>query len=243
MIEHLARLVQIDNVIDASIPVVVSDRLSSAALDVVRAVTDREIIVAPVAERTRFGSLILPSNAVLHTDTLELPWHIGTSIDFMAVDELARRILRSRGSLNSESPRRIFWHRDSMYRNLTNQDELIEVAKRWGFTVIHPETCSLSDQVTLFRNAEAVITAMGAVTPNYLFMQPGAHIVSFTSQASADYVFPGVIGHHVTGSFRTLIGEYKKSGEERSRLDYFHQPFHIEPALLEDELSRILDRH
>ena len=243
LIEHLARLVQIDNVIDAAVPIVVSDRLSPAALNVVRAVTDREIIVAPVAERTQFGSLILPSNTVLHTDTLELPWHKGTSIDFMAVDELARRILQSRGSLDSKSPRRIFWHRDSMYRNLTNQDELIEVAKRWGFTVIHPETCSLSDQVTLFRNAEVVITAMGAVTPNYLFMQPGAHIVSFTSQASADYVFPGVIGHHVTGSFRTLIGEYQKTGEERSRLDYFHQPFRVEPALLEDELSRVLDRH
>ena len=81
---------------------------------------------------------------------------------------------------------------------------------------------------------------MGAVTPNYLFMRRGAHILSLTSQASADYIFPGVIGYHATGSFRTLIGQYEKTGEEHSRLDFFHHPFHLAAELLEGELISLL---
>jgi hypothetical protein len=68
------------------------------------------------------------------------------------------------------SGRRIFLKRPGERRNY-NQDELIEIARRYGFEPVTPELLSLQDQATTFAEASAVIGPSGAAWVGMIFRE------------------------------------------------------------------------
>lgn len=71
-------------------------------------------------------------------------------------------------------PTRLFLARPPDDERSENQDELIEVAAKLGFTVFHPEDHSFYEQVAAFSNAQFIIGPSGAAFTNLLFCDPGA---------------------------------------------------------------------
>lgn len=67
----------------------------------------------------------------------------------------------------------------SRRRKIINEDEVIAVLKQYNFTVIYNEDYSFFEQVSLYSNAQYLISIHGAGLTNMLFMPPGSTIFEF----------------------------------------------------------------
>jgi hypothetical protein len=62
-------------------------------------------------------------------------------------------------------------------RRAYNQDEIADIAREFGFTVVAPESLSLAEQVALFSHATHIIGPSGAGFGGMLFASPGTHVL------------------------------------------------------------------
>jgi capsular polysaccharide biosynthesis protein len=63
------------------------------------------------------------------------------------------------------------------HRALTNEDEVITVAQKMGFSIIYPGFMSFSEQIALFENAKIILGPTGAGMVNIVFASPECKIV------------------------------------------------------------------
>ncbi len=61
-------------------------------------------------------------------------------------------------------------------RRILNEDEVIHLLKAYNFQVIEDIPRSVTEQVTIFQNADFIIGPHGASFTNILWCQPGAHL-------------------------------------------------------------------
>jgi capsular polysaccharide biosynthesis protein len=87
------------------------------------------------------------------------------------------RIL-SRAATPGKGPRRIYLSRRSdSKRHMINEDALEAALHSRGFAVVKPEELTISEQISLFRNADVVVGATGAALANGIFCQGGSRII------------------------------------------------------------------
>jgi len=67
---------------------------------------------------------------------------------------------------------RIFLSRsEDRWRNLVNENEVIEILKKYNFKVIHPKSLSIEKQIKEFDSAEIIIAPHGAALSNLIFAE------------------------------------------------------------------------
>lgn len=138
-------------------------------------------------------------------------------------------------SVEKESPKRIFISRKGHERRSYNEDELFEVAKKYGFIKVLPETLSFAEQVNLFHNADVIIGASGAAFANLLFCHERAKAVIFFSMKVNSPTF--TISSYLSNSkLYYLIGSMINSNSTPYAV---HTDFFIEPNSLKDILDKI----
>jgi hypothetical protein len=77
-----------------------------------------------------------------------------------------------------ELPRRLFISRSLVkQRHISNEAELLPVLARHGFETLHPQTLSVSEQIEVFANAEAVVGSWGSGLTNLIFSPPGTIVL------------------------------------------------------------------
>jgi hypothetical protein len=64
------------------------------------------------------------------------------------------------------------------YTGIANLAEVERVAAELGFTVVNPETLSMTDQMLLYANAHVIAGFVGATMHNCLFSRPGTAVIS-----------------------------------------------------------------
>lgn len=84
-------------------------------------------------------------------------------------------------SAEIESPKRFFISRKSTKWRSYNEDEVIEVVKNFGYTVVYPEEMTYQQQVSMFHNAEYIIAASGAALTNLICCRQGCRILTLIS--------------------------------------------------------------
>ncbi len=83
----------------------------------------------------------------------------------------------------SAFPRRLYITRPrGAIRPITNQAELEDLARAYGYHVIEPATLSFPEQISLFHGADHVLGPMGAALANTVFMRPGTRVSMFTNR-------------------------------------------------------------
>jgi len=91
--------------------------------------------------------------------------------------ESYRRVFLDRfGDQPSPWGKKVFITRSGT-RRAYNQEEIAEVAREYGFTVVAPETLSLAEQVALFSHATHLIGPSGAGFGGLLFASPGTQVL------------------------------------------------------------------
>lgn len=62
-------------------------------------------------------------------------------------------------------------------RTVSNEIEVVDLLRRFGFRVLHPESCSFDEQVRAASGARYLVSNHGAGLTNMLFMRPGSHVL------------------------------------------------------------------
>lgn len=115
--------------------------------------------------------------------------------------------LRERIKANIE-PERTVNHADRIYisrsnaltRRVVNEHETMELLSRWGFERYHTEMLSFAEQVTLFSDAEAMISSHGSGLMNQIWAEDATVMEIFgpkqgiTAPAS-EYYYAETLGH------------------------------------------------
>jgi capsular polysaccharide biosynthesis protein len=78
---------------------------------------------------------------------------------------------------------RLYITRAGARRRLVNEDSLVQVLERFGFTTIDPSGLSVAEQAARFSEAAIVVGSHGAALTNAGFMAPGAALIELTHQA------------------------------------------------------------
>lgn len=76
-------------------------------------------------------------------------------------------------------PQKIFLSRKSHTRRKYNEEDVIKIVERHGFTIVHTEECSFKQQISIFNQAEIIVGPTGAAFTNILFCHPGAVAICF----------------------------------------------------------------
>lgn len=129
--------------------------------------------------------------------------------------------------------KRIFVHRaPSAHGNKRTAVEslnLEEVARRAGFDVIEPGALTISDQISAFRDAEVVVTQIGAAMANLIFTKPGCKVICLSPHfEDAEYYYHTLIcetmGHdltYVTGPQVSTTGGHPLHRDYRIDMEEF----------------------
>ena len=79
---------------------------------------------------------------------------------------------------NTTSKQRIYITRNlAKSRRILNEDEIINLLKSYGFTVVVLESMSVLEQAALFSQAEIIISPHGSGLTNLAFCQPGTKVI------------------------------------------------------------------
>ena len=135
-----------------------------------------------------------------------------------AVHYLRNRVLSSLNSIESKVwPKRIFLARDN--RRPYNQDELVNIAQKYGFEVIYPDRHSFSEQVCYFANADFIVGPLGAAWSNLIFSNTSCKCLSWLPEEKGEESeysnIAGILGIN-------LYYIYYKSGVKSIRGFYNH---------------------
>jgi capsular polysaccharide biosynthesis protein len=93
------------------------------------------------------------------------PAHIGYPSTFVVA-----WLRRALGQGTRERGRRLYVARSGS-RRVVNEDRVVELLRRHGFEVIHPERMALAEQIRAFEAAEAVVAPHGAGLTNIAFSE------------------------------------------------------------------------
>lgn len=132
-------------------------------------------------------------------------------------------------SSNKRFPTKIFISRSKASgRRQFNEREVFLVLEKFGFVKIYPEDYSISDQISLFNNADYIIGGAGAAFTNLLFCKPKCKAVILSKW---EIPFSGF------STYAKYIGldliYFAESSYNQKSISDIHQPFIINNQELE----------
>lgn len=238
--EYLPRSIDMDEFVPLDVPVIVSSNLSQAALDLLKLLTNREILVVDREQLTHVNELYLAQPRMQILDEPQHGWADGLSCDAAALRGL-RNMIRSRFATPDKKYSRVYLVRNSGRRRLLNDRRLARIASRLGLTIIDPAQLEIEDQMQLFANAEIVVGAGGAVMANYLFLPEGARVLSLTSWMLWNFIHPAVLAELAGAKFEYLLSSPGKSKQHVSSQADIHQDFRVSPRQFRSSLREVLN--
>lgn len=102
--------------------------------------------------------------------------------------------------------RRIFIVRPDVRRNY-NQDALVEIAKRFGFLCVSPETLSLREQAKIFSEASHIIGASGAAWVNMIFAPHSFRGLTWILPQYSEFCSYSMLAHLLNHDMRYLVAQ------------------------------------
>jgi capsular polysaccharide biosynthesis protein len=125
----------------------------------------------PKRHRLQAPVFVVPN--MMHVD-----WALGPMFNLLVSDLLARCGVAETSV--PEGPRRLYLSRGRITwaQRLQNGPEVEAMLQSLGFTVVHPETLSVPEQLRLMRAAEVVVAEYASALHNTLFARPGTRVVA-----------------------------------------------------------------
>jgi capsular polysaccharide biosynthesis protein/Tfp pilus assembly protein PilF len=139
--------------------------------------------VLGIPETKIVGSDALPQ---IKADKLVVPccpFYLGFRTHKWACNFLKRKFLKSKKTERSPSVSdRIYISRQqAKYRRLINEEEVISVLEKSGFTSVTLESMSVAEQALCLNNAKVVVAPHGSGLTNLVFSNPGTKVIELFS--------------------------------------------------------------
>ncbi len=144
-------------------------------------------------------------------------------------------LLRNYGDTNGTTPERIYVSRGgAAYKRLINEDQLLPIIGRFGFTVVRPEKLSLPQQVRMFSKAKIVAGVHGSGLTNMLFSPSPSLLMELQDLQFAPRRWYWKVASMLGHQYSTLAGRVTGSRYEGDT------DFSIHPDLLDQYLETSL---
>jgi capsular polysaccharide biosynthesis protein len=243
LIETLPRVLLLPEELNAKIPLIISSKLSSTALESLSLITEKKFIQVKANSNLAVSRLYLPGPVVYHPDSSEMNWDKRTVVN-QAVLKSLRQLVLTKLHTEPEKRYKIFFSRHSPHRKLINIKQIEKIMfKEYNFKIVNPDHLNFAEQVKLFSQAETVITPGGASMSNFIFLPEGAMAVVLVSELLNDYTMPAVLASVSNARCNAVLGKHlKNSNPVLSRHDLFHSDYYVDPNQLRDQLNYIMEK-
>lgn len=151
------------------------------------------------------------------------------------IDKMSKLLLKYKDT-QIKTPKRIYISRRKATKlRGYNEEELVEIAKKFGFNEVFPETMSVAEQIALFNNAEAIVAPEGAALSNLLYIKPSCKVVIMYCMPGLTSEFGGIALLKDAEIFELYDIPNCKLGNSSYQRNY-----RIEPNKLKDVLEKII---
>lgn len=124
-----------------------------------------------------------------------LPGHTGNMPEWSCTF-LRKSFLKKNIQNKITTPDRIYISRSlAKFRNLVNENEVIDCLNKFGFTTVFLETLSVIEQASLLGGAKVVVAAHGSGLTNLVFCQPKTKVIEFFSPSYVNVCFWALSNH------------------------------------------------
>ena len=144
------------------------------------------------------------------------------------------RLLLSHKSGNIYPPK-VYLSRSGFSRRKYNEKELIAIAEKHGFKIVHPECLPFREQMALFNGAKIIVGATGAAFTNIMFCQAGASSICFMGKRYDLPIF--TIGSYVSKS--DLIYHIGTNTSLDPAMHDIQSNFYIQPSKFENLIKQM----
>jgi len=242
LIEGLPRLLHLSSFEEECGTILIPDDIPMTLKPAVSMLTSGHRVVEIQREETiHVGRLTLPNAHTALFDSRIEPWAHGCKYYWPLIDEFVASMMGLREGSTPAS--RVFLIRNtetSSGRGLRNQDQLLQIAKEFGFVSIDPSRLSFGQQIALFSHAQVIVGAGGAAMANLIFAHAGLKVLALVSHELRDFVMFSTLADHAGAQYFTLTGPQDQVlGGTAFRRDLTHGDFWISPSRFKRALRHI----
>lgn len=147
-----------------------------------------------------------------------------------------KKHIENRLPAESATPRRIYISRSGR-RRITNEAALIDLLKRFDFTIINDVPRSVTEQVAIYRSASFIVGPHGASFSNIIWCNPGTYLLELFSPNYTPNFFQhltDVLGLHYSAYYAG------KPASNRGVVEALEEDITVSVAELEQYLNKLL---
>jgi capsular polysaccharide biosynthesis protein len=122
-------------------------------------------------------------------------------------------------------------------RKVVNEEELLPILDRYGFTIFYPEKHSFLEQVAIFTRVRYLVGEHGSGLTNVLFMTEGSALLELHKNRTNELDHPSFLFWYMAEALG--IRYYHQSCGTAGREDYFEGDYRIDPELFEENLIQL----
>jgi hypothetical protein len=228
---HLARLALVESASNLKgVPLVVGENANRTHLECLERMgyAESKLIRLRKGRLARFKRLWTPM--------MPLCGIRGVFFWFPGIIDFLRTRLGVKASL-ARRRRLYITRRGARWRRVLNEDEVVKSLGKWGFEVIDPAVMSISQQIDIAAETEAIVGPFGAGMHLLVFAPKGTRVVTLKHQ----FVFfdwDPVICHEIGQRYVPVSGTPTVAGDNPNHYDFVVPPDHIEQALQAAGLQR-----
>jgi capsular polysaccharide biosynthesis protein len=124
-------------------------------------------------------------------------------------------------------------------RKVINEDEIIKIFERYGFTIFHPERHTFLEQVAIFSRVKYLVGEHGSGLTNLLFMEKGTSILELHKDKTNELDRPGFLFWYMAEALG--VNYYHQLCETYGKENYFDGDYIVDANLLERNLIKMLN--
>jgi capsular polysaccharide biosynthesis protein len=140
---------------------------------------------------------------IFATPITHTPWILSPR-SIRSLESIGKKVIeRSTGIRGGE---RLYVSRNRFAsRKIVNEDALIGVLSRFGYTIVYPETLTFFEQVWIFSSATHVVGNLGAALTNLVFCPQGVKLFALVTELMHDDFYVDLQSHK-RGEYYSLHG-------------------------------------
>jgi capsular polysaccharide biosynthesis protein len=123
-------------------------------------------------------------------------------------------------------------------RQVMDEDRILEILKKYGFTIFYPEKFTFLEQVAIFSRAEYLVGEHGSGLTNLLFMPKNSSLLELHKNQTNELDHSSPLFWYMAEALG--INYYHQACETHGKEDYFEGDYIIDAELLEQNLIEIL---
>ncbi|MDP9047330.1 MAG: glycosyltransferase family 61 protein [Bacteroidota bacterium] len=124
-------------------------------------------------------------------------------------------------------------------RKVLNENEIVNILEKYGFTIFHPEKHSFLEQVGIFSHVKYLVGEHGSGLTNLMFMQRGASLLEMHKNKTNELDHPSPLFWYMAHALE--INYYHQLCDTPGRADYFDGDYLVDTGMFEKNLVKMLN--